>query len=77
MIFCGKSDEYRTSALCDLDNLPRSSFVRLQTAVEICFVSRLFHIFSRRKVRANTLSRVRRGKVKYFVGFRRTTFLFR
>ena len=54
--FHGKSDEHRTSALFDLDKLPRSSFVRFETVVEICFISRLFHIISRRKVRANALS---------------------
>ena len=54
--FHGKSDEYRTSALFDSDNLPRSSFVRFETAVEICFISRLFHIISGRKVRANAWS---------------------
>ena len=51
--FQRKSDEYRTSALFDLDRLLSSSFDRFQTAVEIFFISRLFHIISRRLVRTN------------------------
>ena len=54
--FHGKFDEYRTSALFDLNKLPSPSFVRFQTAVEKCFISHLFHIISRGKVRPNALS---------------------
>ena len=51
-----KSDEYRTSALFDLDRLLGSSFDRFQTAVEITFISRLFPINARWKVKVNALS---------------------
>ena len=54
--FHRKPDEYRTSALFALDRLLRSNFVRFQTAMEIYFISRLFHIISRRKVGVNALS---------------------